>query len=140
MGMGTLWSVGVTRCHERVGVSVKYAIDRIFCSSHIPTVLSDRLSAVAEPLRQRILAELLAGDRCVNDLVRVLGAPQPTVSKHLKVLRECGFVSCRAAATQRIYHLEPGPLRDLDAWLAPYRRLWTVHLDALARHLDRHEP
>ena len=103
-------------------------------------MFSERLSAVAEPIRQRILAELLLGDRSVNDLVRALGAPQPTVSKHLKVLRERGFVTCRPAAAQRIYHIEPGPLRELDAWLAPYRRLWDIHLDALERHLDRQQP
>jgi predicted transcriptional regulator len=58
------------------------------------------------------------------------------VSKHLKVLREAGFVSCRTAAQQRVYRIEQGPFEELDEWLEPYRRLWTKHLDALERHLD----
>ena len=68
-----------------------------------------------------------------------LDVSQPAVSKHLRVLREAGFVSCRMAAQQRIYRLETGPFQALDAWLAPYRRLWTHHLDALSRHLDNLE-
>jgi DNA-binding transcriptional ArsR family regulator len=71
--------------------------------------------------------------------VGAVDAAQPAVSKHLRVLRDAGFVSCRTAAQQRIYRLEPGPFRDLDAWLAPYRRLWAAHLDALERHLDEGE-
>ena len=62
------------------------------------------------------------------------------MSKHLKVLREAGFVSCRTAAQQRIYRIEAGPLRELDAWLGPYRNLWNRHLDALERHLDDRHP
>jgi DNA-binding transcriptional ArsR family regulator len=91
---------------------------------------------LAEPTRVRILDELRLSDRSVNDLVRSLTVSQPTMSKHLKVLRDAGFVSCRTAAQQRIYHIEAGPLRTLDAWLQPYRLLWTRHLDALERHLD----
>ena len=64
---------------------------------------------------------------------------QPAVSKHLRVLRDAGVVSSRTAAQQRIYRLEPGPFRELDEWLAPYRRLWTRHLDKLERHLDQKE-
>ena len=64
---------------------------------------------------------------------------QPAVSKHLRVLREAGVVSAEVRAQQRIYRLEPGPFRELDAWLAPYRRMWTTHLAALERHLDRKE-
>jgi DNA-binding transcriptional ArsR family regulator len=93
-------------------------------------------AVLAEPTRVRILDELRVSDRSVNDLVRSLTVSQPTMSKHLKVLREAGFVSCRIAAQQRIYRIEAAPLRALDAWLQPYRRLWSRHLDALERHLD----
>ena len=97
----------------------------------------DAFTALAEPTRRRILDELRGGDRSVNELVQTLAVGQPTVSKHLKVLREAGFVSCRTAAQQRIYRIEPSRFAELDEWLQPYRRLWTTHLDALARHLDK---
>jgi DNA-binding transcriptional ArsR family regulator len=96
----------------------------------------DAIAVLAEPTRRRILDELRVADRSVNDLVAVLAMSQPAVSKHLKVLREAGFVSSRTAAQQRIYRLEPEQFRALDAWLAPYRRLWNRHLDALERHLE----
>jgi DNA-binding transcriptional ArsR family regulator len=69
----------------------------------------------------------------------MVGLSQPAVSKHLRVLREAGVVSVRVRAQRRIYRLEPGPFRELDAWLAPYRALWTHHLAALERHLDEQE-
>ena len=97
----------------------------------------DTFAVLAEPTRRRIVDELRASDRSVGDLVDALGVSQPTVSKHLKVLRDGGLVSCRTAAQQRIYRIEAGPFQDLDEWLAPYRRMWTRHLDALERHLDQ---
>ncbi|MEU8615811.1 metalloregulator ArsR/SmtB family transcription factor [Actinoplanes sp. NPDC048791] len=96
----------------------------------------DAISVLAEPTRRRILDELRLADSSVGQLVEKLAMSQPAVSKHLKVLREAGFVTSRTAAQQRIYSLEPGPFRALDAWLAPYRQLWTRHLDALERHLE----
>ena len=94
---------------------------------------------LAEPTRRRIVDALRVRESTVGDLVTALGMSQPAVSKHLRVLREAGIVSSRPAAQQRIYRLEPGPFRELDAWLAPYRRLWTAHLEALERHLDTKE-
>jgi DNA-binding transcriptional ArsR family regulator len=99
----------------------------------------DALTALAEPTRRRIVDELRVSERSVGDLVATLAVSQPAVSKHLRVLRESGLVSRRTVAQQRIYRIEPGPLQELDAWLEPYRRLWTDHLDALERHLDREE-
>jgi DNA-binding transcriptional ArsR family regulator len=96
----------------------------------------DTFTALAEPTRRRILDQLRRADSSVGELVSTLAVTQPAVSKHLKVLREAGFVSCRTAAQQRIYRIEAGPFEALDGWLAPYRRLWTRHLDALERHLD----
>jgi DNA-binding transcriptional ArsR family regulator len=97
----------------------------------------DAFAVLADPTRRRILDALRrGGERSVGDLVAGLAVRQPTVSKHLKVLREAGFVSCRPAAQQRVYRVEPARLRELDAWLAPYRQLWTHALDALAAHLD----
>jgi DNA-binding transcriptional ArsR family regulator len=97
---------------------------------------ADPFTVVAEPTRRRILDQLRVADRNVSELVHTLELTQPAVSKHLKVLRDAGLVSRRTAAQQRIYHLETAPLRALDRWLDPYRRLWTRHLDALERHLD----
>jgi DNA-binding transcriptional ArsR family regulator len=99
----------------------------------------DAFAVLAEPTRRRILDELRVSERSVGELVARLRLAQPAVSKHLKVLRDTGLVNSRTAAQQRIYRLNPGQLRALDAWLAPYRRLWTKHLDALERHLDDKE-
>jgi len=102
-------------------------------------VPADAFAVIAEPARRRILDELRRADRSVGELVDALTISQPTVSKHLKVLREAGFVSARTAAQQRIYRIEPAQFAALDEWLEPYRRLWTTHLDKLARHLDAME-
>jgi len=99
----------------------------------------DLFEVVVEPNRRRILDVLRDGDRSVNDLVDVLQIAQPTVSKHLKTLREAGLVVVRPDAQRRWYQLQPQPLQELDAWLAPYREAWSERLDALSRHLDRME-
>lgn len=99
---------------------------------------NDAFAVLAEPTRRRILDALRRSDRNVGQLVATVRVSQPTLSKHLKVLREAGFVSCRVAAQQRIYRIEAAPLRALDDWLTPYRALWERHLDALDRHLDEH--
>jgi DNA-binding transcriptional ArsR family regulator len=91
---------------------------------------------LAEPTRRRILDLLLERSRPVGELVDELGLSQPGVSKHLRVLRESGFVRVRQDAQRRWYELRPEPLAEVDAWLAPYRRLWADRLDALERHLD----
>ena len=94
-------------------------------------------SALADPHRRAMLMLLLERPRPVGELVERLGLTQPGTSKHLRVLREAGLVHVRREAQRRVYGLEPGPLAEVDAWLAPYRRLWDERLDALKRHLDR---
>ena len=91
---------------------------------------------LAEPTRRHILDLLLERPRSVNDLVERTGLSQPGTSKHLRVLREAGLVRVRRDAQRRWYELRPEPLAEVDAWLAPYRRLWAGRLDALERHLD----
>ena len=91
---------------------------------------------LAEPSRRRILDLLRDEERSVGQLVDHLELSQPAVSKHLRVLREAGLVTVRVDAQRRRYRLRLDPLRELDDWLAPYRRLWSDHLDALERHLD----
>jgi DNA-binding transcriptional ArsR family regulator len=91
---------------------------------------------LAEPNRRRILDLLLVEPRSVNDLVGLLGLTQPGTSKHLRVLRDAGLVQVRKDAQRRWYELRPEPLVEIDAWLEPYRRLWSGRLDALERHLD----
>jgi DNA-binding transcriptional ArsR family regulator len=103
-------------------------------------VTTDAFTVLAEPTRRRILDRLRRTESSVGELVASLGVSQPTVSKHLRVLREAGLVTCRTAAQQRIYRIDVRPLQTVDGWLAPYRRLWTTHLDALERHLDSQEP
>jgi DNA-binding transcriptional ArsR family regulator len=95
---------------------------------------------IAEPNRRAILSLLVASEQSVGDIERQLRLPQPTVSKHLRVLREAGFVEATVDAQRRLYRLKPEPFREVDAWLAQFRQLWSVHLDALARHLDRIDP
>ena len=95
---------------------------------------------VAEPNRRAILSMLASSDQSVGEIERRLRMPQPSVSKHLRVLREAGFVEATVDAQRRVYRLKPEPLQELDAWLAPFRRLWSRHLDALERHLDRLHP
>ena len=97
---------------------------------------TDVFAVVADPTRRRILHELIDSERSVGELVGSLGLSQPTVSKHLKVLRDNGFVASRTAAQQRIYRLDQPPFAELEAWLGPFRRKWNRHLDALERHLD----
>jgi DNA-binding transcriptional ArsR family regulator len=94
-------------------------------------------AALAEPHRRTLLALLLERPRAVGELVERLGLSQPGTSKHLRVLREAGLVRVQKQAQRRVYALEPAPLAELDAWLAPYRRTWKESFDALERHLDR---
>jgi len=91
---------------------------------------------LAEPNRRRILDLLLGAERPVGELVAALGVSQPTVSKHLKVLREAGLVEATVDAQRRLYRLRPEPLQGIDDWLTPYRRAWRDRLDALEQHLD----
>jgi DNA-binding transcriptional ArsR family regulator len=91
---------------------------------------------LAEPNRRRILDLLRVEERPVGDLVRELSVSQPAVSKHLRILREAGLVAVRPEAQRRLYRVRMEPLRALDEWLEPYRRLWSHHLDELERHLD----
>ena len=95
---------------------------------------------IAEPNRRAILSLLVSSEQSVGEIERQLRMPQPTVSKHLRVLREAGFVESTVAAQRRLYRLTPEPLQELDAWLAPFRRFWSAHVDALERHLDRVHP
>jgi DNA-binding transcriptional ArsR family regulator len=92
---------------------------------------------IAEPNRRAILGLLVSSQQSVGEIERLLGMPQTTVSKHLRVLREGGFVESRVDAQRRLYRLKPEPLQELDEWLAPFRRFWSAHVDALERHLDR---
>src|SRR5512142_3023942 len=86
---------------------------------------------IAEPNRRAILALLGTSEQSVGEIERQLRMPQPTVSKHLRVLRDAGFVEATVDAQRRIYRLKAEPLREIDDWLAQFRRLWFAHLDAL---------
>ena len=92
---------------------------------------------LAEPNRRAILSLLISSDQSVGEIERQLRMPQPTVSKYLRVLREAGFVESTVDAQRRLYRLKPEPFREVDTWLAQFRRFWSAHLDALERHLDR---
>jgi DNA-binding transcriptional ArsR family regulator len=92
---------------------------------------------IAEPNRRAILTLLVASRQSVGEIERQLHMTQPAVSKHLRVLREAGFVESTVDAQRRFYRLKPEPFQQVDAWLAQFRRFWSAHVDALERHLDR---
>jgi DNA-binding transcriptional ArsR family regulator len=94
---------------------------------------------IAEPNRRAILGLLVSSQQSVGEIERQLRMSQPTVSKHLRVLREAGFVESTVDAQRRLYRLRPEPFQELDAWLDQFRRFWSRHVDALERHLDRME-
>jgi DNA-binding transcriptional ArsR family regulator len=96
-------------------------------------------AVIAEPNRRAILSLLLSSERSVGEIESELGLSQPSVSKHLRVLRDAGFVESRVEAQRRLYRLRPEPLMELDAWIVPFRRFWTQHVDALERHLEKME-
>ncbi len=96
----------------------------------------DVFEAVAEPSRRALLNTLADGERTAGELVAGLpGLTQPTVSRHLRVLREVGLVEVRPDAQRRIYALRADGLVQIDEWIDRYRRYWAGHLDALERHL-----
>jgi len=99
--------------------------------------MDSAFTVLAEPSRRAILTLLAGGGRTVGDLEALLNIPQPSVSKHLRVLREAGFVEVTVDAQRRVYRILPRPLQEVEAWMAPFRRYWSTHVDALERHLDR---
>jgi DNA-binding transcriptional ArsR family regulator len=101
--------------------------------------MQSTFAVLAEPNRRRILDELRQGERSVGELVDRLALSQPAVSKHLRVLKDANLVTSRVDAQRRRYRLRPAPLAEVDEWLAPYRRFWADHLDALEAYLDRNE-
>ena len=99
--------------------------------------MESAFEVIAEPNRRAILKLLVSSRQSVGEIERQLGIPQTTVSKHLRVLREAGFVESTTEAQRRLYRLRPEPFQEMEAWLAPFHRLWSTHIDALERHLDR---
>ena len=95
---------------------------------------------IAEPNRRAILSLLASSEQSVGQIERQLRMTQPTVSKHLRVLREAGFVESTVDAQRRLYRLKPEPFQEVDSWLDQFRRFWSAHLDALERHLNRIDP
>lgn len=99
--------------------------------------MESAFTVLAEPNRRAILTLLACGERTVGDLGAALNLSQTSVSKHLRVLREAGFVEASIDAQRRLYRILPKPLQEVDAWMAPFRRYWSARVDALERHLDR---
>ena len=122
-----------------MGFRFVYALTSICTVEYIKKVES-AFEIIAEPNRRAILSLLVSSQQSVGEIERQLRMPQPAVSKHLRVLREAGFVESTVDAQRRLYRLKPEPFREVDAWLAQFRRFWSAHLDALERHLDRLDP
>jgi DNA-binding transcriptional ArsR family regulator len=113
-----------------------HTLTRIYNIKYVSTMES-AFGIIAEPNRRAILSLLASSEQSVGEIERQLRVPQPTVSKHLRVLREAGFVESTVVAQRRLYRLMPEPLQEVDAWIAQFRQFWSAHLDALERHLDR---
>jgi DNA-binding transcriptional ArsR family regulator len=120
----------------RLRFSFKYTLTRICLVEYIKGMESV-FEIIAEPNRRAILTLLVSSEQSVGEIERQLRMTQPTVSKHLRVLREAGFVESTVDAQRRLYRLKPEPFQQVDAWLAQFRRFWSAHVDALERHLDR---
>ncbi|NPC68293.1 MULTISPECIES: ArsR/SmtB family transcription factor [Corallococcus] len=99
--------------------------------------MESSFAIIAEPNRRAILSLLASSEHSVGEIEHQLRMPQTSVSKHLRVLRDAGFVESRVDAQRRVYRIRPEPLMEVDEWLTPFRRFWTLHVDALERHLDR---
>jgi DNA-binding transcriptional ArsR family regulator len=99
--------------------------------------MESAFTVLAEPNRRDILTLLASGECSVGDIESALNLSQPSVSKHLRVLREAGFVEVTIDAQRRVYRIRPEPLQEVDAWMVPFRSYWSAHVDALERHLNR---
>jgi DNA-binding transcriptional ArsR family regulator len=97
----------------------------------------ETLAALADPTRREIIALLAAGERGAGQVAERFPVSRPAISRHLRVLREAGLVRVRVEGQRRVYALDPRPLSELDAWLAPYRQLWAQRLDALDTEIAR---
>ena len=113
-----------------------YGLTRIYSLPYI-NAMQSAFEIIAEPNRRAILSLLVTSQRSVGDIERRLRMSQPTVSKHLRVLRDAGFVEATVDAQRRLYRLKPEPFQEVDDWLEQFRRFWSEHVDALERHLDR---
>src|ERR1700733_10661001 len=102
--------------------------------------MESTFAIIAEPSRRAILSLLASSEQSVGEIEEKLNLPQPSVSKHLRALREAGFVEARVDAQRRVYRIRPEPLIEVAVWLTPFRRFLSSHLDALQRHLDRGDP
>jgi len=126
----------------RLGIAILlliHALTRI-CSVEYVKRVESVFEIIAEPNRRAILSLLVSSEQSVGEIERQLRMSQPAVSKHLRVLRDAGFVESTVDAQRRLYRLKPEPFREVDVWLAQFRRFWSTHVDALERHLDRMEP
>ena len=124
----------------RPGIAIVYLLIYAFtsiCSVEYIRRVESVFEIIAEPNRRAILSLLVSSQQSVGEIERQLRMSQPAVSKHLRVLRDAGFVESTVDAQRRLYRLKPEPLREMDAWLAQFRRFWSAHVDALERHLDR---
>lgn len=99
----------------------------------------DPFETLADPTRRRIVEALRDGERPVGDIVREAGVHQSGVSRHLRILHEAGFVSVRPSGQHRLYALRPEPFREVEAWLAGYRRLWEARLDRFGAALEQRQ-
>jgi len=135
-GRSKSWDCFLSALSDPSFFSSKYTLTGICSVEYIQRVESV-FEIIAEPNRRAILTLLVSSQQSVGEIERQLRMTQPTVSKHLRVLRDAGFVESTVDAQRRFYRLKPGPFQELDSWLAQFRRFWSAHVDALERYLDR---
>src|SRR5258708_39261464 len=121
----------------RIRVCPTYTLTRI-CVVEYMKGMESVFEIIAEPKRRAILSLLVSSQQSVGEIERQLRMPQPTVSKHLRVLRDAGFVESTVDAQRRLYRLKPKPFQEVDVWLAQFRKFWYTHLDALERNIGKH--
>src|SRR5215467_12388987 len=120
----------LNRPSKKSSCTLKYALTRICYVEYIKSMESV-FEIIAEPNRRAILSLLVSSQQSVGEIERQLRMTQPAVSKHLRVLRDAGFVESTVDAQRRLYRLKPEPFQELDAWLDQFRRFWSTHVDAL---------
>src|SRR5665213_1893186 len=97
---------------------------------------SDAFNAVAEPRRREILSYLAGAERPVGEIVAALSLPQPSVSKHLRVLRDVGLVRMRCQGRQKLYRTNAEAIRPLHQWAATFERYWQHQLSRVKERAE----
>jgi len=101
-----------------------------------PTASTDIFNAIADPTRRALLDKLREGEQPVKQLAEPFNMSMPAISQHLQILCEAGLVQVKKAGRQRLYRLNPEPLKEVSDWIINYEEFWQEKLDALGKYLE----